>query len=162
MLPLEILIFFVITWAILEFALKGAILENQSLLNLLTFVFSGIGVVFVIAGTSIKEPILDFKLEELDLKEGIELDSLSENELKLYFILNSIISRVILLCGFLGAPLMLSVLLALLSGSLIYCLGGSLITLLLWKKFFPTPADFRREFFVRVDEQLKNSQNSQV
>ena len=168
MLPLIILVLSFTAWLILEFVLDDGILANQNLLNLLTLIFCAITLVFVIVGTRIKKPVFDFKLENFDFEDEQKLDSISANdrleslnetELMIYKTSNSIISRVILLCGFLEVPVIFGLVLSFLSGSLVYCLGGSLVGLFLWKKYIPSPAAFRREFFERVDSQLKNLQN---
>jgi F0F1-type ATP synthase membrane subunit c/vacuolar-type H+-ATPase subunit K len=167
MLPLQIFIMTMLGWAILRFAYNVEPLKEKTLLHIITVIFSGITLAIAVVGIKLRSSMFNFRLDLVDsgvdrefasatIKNGIK--SLSHTELLIYKTFHSMFSRVILFCGFFEIPVIFGLVLALLSGSLVYCLAGSLIGLFLWKFYIPSPGAFRREFFAQVDAQLKNSQ----
>lgn len=164
LLPLQIFILSAVAWVILRFAYHTSPLQEKALLNVFTLIFTGGSLVVVILGIKVRGTLFNCKLAEVDsgvdkefaaagAREGIK--SLSYTELLIFKAFHSALSRTILLCAFFEAPVISGLVLTLLSGSAGYCLFGSVISLVLWRKYIPAPAAFREEFFKVVDEQLK-------
>ncbi|MGM0601562.1 MAG: hypothetical protein ACQETH_17250 [Candidatus Rifleibacteriota bacterium] len=164
LLPLQILMLTAVAWVILRFAFHPEPLQEKVLLNVFTFIFTGGSLVVVILGIKVRGTLFNSKLTEVDsgvdrefasadAREGLK--SLSYTELLIFKAFHSALSRTILLCAFFEAPVISGLVLTLLSGSPAYCILGSAISLILWRKYIPAPVAFRKEFFEVVDEQLK-------